>query len=89
MMIPFFIEVVTLPSRNILILAILIVISWRIILRRARAYARLLETDALKFLRNDGGSMVGELPLYYMMCLLCIASSKQLFILSPTVMHIA
>ena len=59
---PFFINA-SLTSTNhvrVAILAILIIIVWRIILRRARAYIRLLETDALKFLHNDDGLMVGN-----------------------------
>ncbi|KAK1735337.1 hypothetical protein QTG54_013951 [Skeletonema marinoi] len=57
---PFFINA-SLTSTNhvrVAILAILIIIGWRIILRMARAYVRLLETDAMKFLRNDDGLML-------------------------------
>lgn len=43
---------------QVAILAILIVILWRIIRRRAQTYIRLLESDVVKFLRNDDGFLV-------------------------------
>jgi hypothetical protein len=50
---------------SVAILVSLSVISWRFIIRRARAFVHMLETDALKFLLNNDGSMVGELHLLY------------------------
>ena len=55
----------SLPSGNhvqVAILAILISILWRIIIRTARTYVLLLESDVLRFLRNDDGFLVGQLP---------------------------
>lgn len=65
-----------LPKRKVTfaIFAIIIVILWRIILRWGRAYARLLEADALNFLRNDDGPMVG---LFVSDCFLFYCMSRK------------
>jgi len=43
---------------RVAILAILIVVLWRSIKRRARTFIRLLESDALRFLHSDDGLML-------------------------------
>ena len=57
--------------KTVAILAILIAILWRHIRRRATSFIRLLESDVLRFLHSDDGSMVGENSSFvYIVCLL-------------------
>ena len=51
--------------KTVAILVIIIAILWRHIRTRAISFIRLLESDVLKFLHSDDGSMVGGFFFLY------------------------
>ena len=67
-------------QNTVAILVIIIAILWRHIRTRAISFIRLLESDVLKFLHSDDGSMVGG--FFFLYCIYRCLQVSALMLMS-------